>query len=63
MIKKRFVYYVYGQMYVGWLEDLPEYRTQGETLIELQENLKDIYRDVMEGNIPYACRVGELVVE
>jgi hypothetical protein len=29
---KKFTYYQDGQYLVGWLEDYPDYRTQGETL-------------------------------
>ena len=33
-------------MFIGWLEEFPDYRTQGETLEELRENLKDIYEEI-----------------
>ena len=47
---------------VGWLEEYPDYRSQGTTLDELKENLKDIYEDLSTGKIPHARRYGELVV-
>ena len=62
MEKKRFVYYEEAKMLVGWLEEFPDYRTQGETLEELQENLKDIYAELTGGSIPAVHRIGELVV-
>jgi hypothetical protein len=62
METKRFVYYQEDEMWVGWLEEYPDYRTQGETLEELKENLKDIYRDVTSGRIPCVRKVGEIVV-
>lgn len=49
-------------MWVGWLEEYPDYRSQGKTLDELKENLKDIYHDLSAGNIPHARRYGELAV-
>ena len=49
-------------MWVGWLEEYPDYRTQGTTLDELKENLIDIYADVSSGAIPNVRRRGELVV-
>jgi len=52
MEKKKFVYYEEDKMLVGWLEEFPDYRTQGETLEELQENLKDIYEELTSGCIP-----------
>jgi len=48
-------------MWVGWLEEYPDYRTQGANLDELKENLKDIYRDVSGGEIPHIRKRGELV--
>jgi len=47
-------------MWLGYLEDFPDYMTQGQTLEELQDNLKDIYQDVTSGNIPGVRRVAEL---
>ena len=62
MEKKKFVYYQEEDMWIGWLEEFPDYRTQGETLEELEENLKDIYEELTSGRIPRVQRVGELVV-
>ena len=44
------------------LQDYPDYRTQGETLEELKENLRDIYAGISGGEIPTIRRVEELVV-
>lgn len=49
MEKKKFVFYKDGDMWIGWLEEFPLYRTQGESLVELHENLKDIYGEVTSG--------------
>jgi len=62
MEKKKFIYYQEDDMWIGWLEEFPDYRTQGETLKDLRENLKDIYEELMSGGIPHVRRVGELVV-
>ena len=56
----KFVYYQENKIYIGWLEDYPDYRTQGTTLEELKENLKDIYEDASTGKIPYIRRYGEI---
>jgi hypothetical protein len=58
----KFVYYQENDMWVGWLEEYPDYRSQGKTLDELKENLKDIYQDISTGKIPHVRRYGELVV-
>jgi predicted RNase H-like HicB family nuclease len=62
MEKKKFIYYQEDDMWIGWLEEFPDYRTQGETLDDLRENLKDIYEELMSGGIPHVRRVGELVI-
>ena len=49
-------------MWVGWLEEYPDYRTQGATLDELKENLKYIFEDLSTGEIPHVRKYGELVV-
>ena len=58
----RYVYWQEGEMWLGYLEDYPDYHTQGQTLEELQENLKDIYQDVTSGVIPNVKRVGDLQI-
>ena len=62
MTSVRFVYWQDGEMWLGHLEDFPDYLTQGESLQELQENLKDLYEDLTSGTIPGVRRVGELQI-
>ena len=62
METKKFVFYQEDDFWIGWLEEYPDYRTQGETIDELKENLKDIYQEITSGAIPSVRRVGELVV-
>ena len=47
-------------MWLGYLEEFPDYWTQGETLEELQDNLRDLHSDVTGGEIPNVRRVAEL---
>lgn len=58
----KFVYYQEDDYWVGWLEDYPDYHSQGKTIDELKENLKDIYVDLNTGDIPYVRKRGEIVV-
>ncbi len=58
----KFVYYQENDVWVGWLEEYPDYHTQGISLNELKENLKDLYQDLSMGKIPYARKVGELII-
>ena len=62
-MKKKFIYYKEDNMWVGWFEEYPDYRTQGKSLPELKDNLKDIYKELTSGNIPGVRKVGELVVK
>ena len=62
MERKRYVYWKDDDMWLGYLEEYPDYMTQGETLEELKENLRDIYHDLSSGNIPCVRRVDELEV-
>ncbi len=56
----RYVYWQDEDMWLGYIEEFPDYMTQGETLEELRENLKDIYDDLAGGKIPGVRRVDEL---
>jgi predicted RNase H-like HicB family nuclease len=58
----RYVHWQDGDMWLGYLEDYPDYMTQGESLGELQENLKDLYGDLTGGHIPGARKVAELQI-
>jgi len=62
MEKKKFVYWQEDDMWVGYLEEYPDYWTQGESLEELKENLKDLYKDLTSGSIPCVRKVDELEV-
>lgn len=58
----RYFYWQDGEMWLGHLEEFPDYLTQGETLEELQENLKDLYNDLTSGQIPGVRHLAELPV-
>jgi hypothetical protein len=49
-------------MWLGYFEGFPDYVTQGETVEKLEENLRDLYRDLTSGEIPGIRRVAELTV-
>ena len=49
-------------MWIGYLEDHPDYMTQGETLEELKGNLRDIYDDIHASLIPQVRTVEEMVI-
>ena len=49
-------------MWLGYFEKFPDYMTQGETLPELEENLRDLYGSLTSGEIPGIRRVAELTL-
>ena len=52
MATKKYVYWQEENMWLGYLEEYPDYWTQGESREELQKNLKDIFQELADGNIP-----------
>jgi predicted RNase H-like HicB family nuclease len=58
----KIVYWEEDGAWIGYLHDYPDYWTQGETLDDLREHLKDLYRDVTSGQIPGIRKVEELVI-
>ena len=62
MDRKKYVYWQEEDMWLGYLEEYPDYKTQGVSLDELKENLRDLYHDLSSGNIPCVRKVAELEV-
>jgi hypothetical protein len=62
MSSVKFVYWEEDGAWLGYLQDYPDYWTQGESLDDLKEHLKDLYRDITSGEIPGIRRVEELAV-
>jgi len=56
----RYIYWQDEGVWLGYLEEYPDYMTQGQTVEELQENLKDLYEELTSGRIPGVRRVAEL---
>ena len=48
--------------WLGYLQDYPDYWTQGETLEDLKEHLKDLYLDSTSGEIAGIRKVEDLVI-
>ena len=55
-------YWQDAAQWLGYFEEFPDYRTQGESVEELQENLRDLFRDLTSGEIPGVRRAAELPV-
>jgi len=58
----KYIYWQDGDMWLGYLDEFPDYMTQGTTQDDLQENLRDIYEELTSGRIPGVRRVAELQV-
>jgi len=58
----RYVRWQDRDMWLGYFEQFPDYLTQGETLGELEENLRDLYRDLHSGVIPGVRSIAALAV-
>jgi len=62
MKKKRYIYWHDENMWIGFMEEYPDYLTQGETLEELKANLRDLYNDLNSGSIPNVRKPADLEV-
>ena len=62
MEKKKYIFWQDSDMWLGYLEEYPDYWTQGQTEQELCDNLKDIYDELSKGTIPSVRKVSELEV-
>jgi predicted RNase H-like HicB family nuclease len=62
MEKKKYIYWQDDHKWIGYLEEFPDYMTQGDSLDELQENLLDIYNELTSGSIPNVRRVADLII-
>jgi hypothetical protein len=58
----KFTYWQDGDYYLGFLNDYPEYQTQGMSKEELVTNLRDLLADLESGDDPYIRKVEELVL-
>ena len=59
-MKIRYVHWQEDNILLGYLEEFPDCWTQGESLVDLQEHLKDLYNDLASGAIPNVRRIAEL---
>ena len=62
MKRASFTYWKDGDYYLGFLNDYPDYQTQGKSKEELVANLKDLLADIESGQVPYVRKVEELVL-
>ena len=61
-MKLKYIYWKDDDYWLGYPEEYPDYITQGKSLEELKENLKDLYIELESGNIPSVRKIGELEI-
>ncbi len=57
-----FIYWKDEDYWIGYLEEYPDYHTQGISFDELRLNLKDLFLELTSGAIPNIRKKGELEV-
>lgn len=51
-----FTYWQDNEMWLGYLDEFPDYMTQGTSLDDLKEHLLDIHKEITSGNITVVPR-------
>jgi predicted RNase H-like HicB family nuclease len=59
----KYTYWKDEKFYIGYLNDYPDYQTQGLSKEELIDNLKDLLKDIESDEIPYIRKVEELELD
>jgi len=62
MESTKYIYWQDKDKWLGYLQDYPDYWTQGESREELQANLRDLYVDLTSGEIPGVRKLAELTL-
>lgn len=55
----KIVHWQEGGSWLGYLQDYPDYWTQGDTLDDLKENLEALYLDIASGDLAGIRKVDE----
>lgn len=58
----KIVYWKGEQHWLGKFIDHPEIMSQGESLAELEENLRDAYRELLLEDVPAAYQVKDIAL-
>ena len=48
----KYTFWQDGEFFVGYVNDYPDYQTQGYSQDELVDNLKDLLTDIESGEVP-----------
>ena len=58
----KIVYWEEEGAWIGYLEEFPDYWTQGDTLEDLESHLCDLYKDLTSDELPRIRRVADIAV-
>jgi predicted RNase H-like HicB family nuclease len=58
----KYTFWQDGEFYLGYLNDYPDYQTQGSSKEELLENLNDLLSDLESGEVPFIRKVEEMAI-
>jgi predicted RNase H-like HicB family nuclease len=58
----KYTFWQDGEFFLGFLNDYPDYETQGFSKEELIENLKDLLGDIESGEVPFIRKVEEMAI-
>ena len=60
--KTQFAYWEDEGAWLGYLHEYPDYWTQGETLDDLKDHLRDLCADLTSGDLPGIRKMDELAL-
>jgi predicted RNase H-like HicB family nuclease len=58
----KFVYWQDADVWLGYLQEFPDCWSQGETFDDLEEHLRDLYRELTGDVLPGVRKIGDLVI-
>ena len=58
----KIVYWEEDGSWIGYLQEFPDYWTQGDTLEDLESHLRDLYADLASGDLPGIRRVADIAI-
>jgi predicted RNase H-like HicB family nuclease len=58
----KYTFWQDGEFFLGYLNEYPDYWTQGYSKDELMENLKDLLTDLESGEVPFIRKVEEMAI-
>ena len=62
MESTKYIYWQDQDLWLGYLEQYPDYWTQGQSLEDLEAQLRDLYKDLTSGAVPGVRKLAELTL-